>query len=78
MPKSFDDFAATTDGVEPKSGTNEEFFGEHPHLVDEIVKAKEDGYSWQNIFDWLKAEYKYGPKHPTAIRKHLHSLGLQP
>ncbi len=77
MPKSFGDYAAS-EGIEPKPMTNGEFFDKNPHLIDEIVQAKRNGFSYQSIFFWLKADYDYPSKHSTAIRKHLEGLGVKP
>ena len=65
---SFKEYAEGKD-LRRHAPSTDSWFNEHPDLATQVTDARDDGWSWAQIFDWLRAEHAYPMKNPTSIRK---------
>jgi len=65
---SFEEYAKTKNLKRtPPSATT--WFKDHADIGDQCVAARADGWTWQQIHNWLKDEHEFPLASPTGLRK---------
>ena len=70
MPRSFDEFTQAEQIKQPALSAKA-WFDAHPGLLDQVVAAREDDWSWDTILHWLQAEHGCKLKSPSSLRRAL-------
>ena len=65
---SFKDYAKgkTMTKIAPSTAA---WFDDRPELAAQVFEARDDGWTWTQIFGWLKDEHEFPLKNATSVRK---------